>query len=46
MKKLLYIGIVLMFGSCGPDREEPKSDIELLQEEIEMLKLEKEKKSS
>ena len=45
MKKLLYLGIVLMLAYCGPNREELKSDIELLQEEIEMLKLEKEKKA-
>ncbi len=24
MKNLLYIGIILMFGSCGPNREEIK----------------------
>jgi len=26
MKKLLYLGMVLMFGSCGPNREEIKEE--------------------
>ena len=41
MKKLLYIGIILMFGSCGPNREEIKEEERIRMEVKEELEKEK-----